>query len=169
MRSALRSWILPAIVAVILLATVPGAIHRLIQTGNPYLFTREFFQDMVARLSGPGRFRFILQPVVAIFLGSRDGAKDARTGARPFLWGLVFLREHRSQLLRSALESVRNLVALAILLDIISQYLIFREIHPGAALILGPVLISLPYATARALANRIARRRGHGPAASPAS
>lgn len=169
MRFPLRSWILPMGVLAILLAALPGAIHRLIQTGNPYLFSREFFEDMTARLSGPGRFRFILQPVVAIFLGSRDGVKDARTGAHPFLWGLIFHREHRPQLLRSALESVRNLVALAILLDIISQYLIFREIHPGAALILGPVLISVPYSTARALANRIARRRGHGPAPSPAS
>jgi hypothetical protein len=124
---------------------------------------------MVARLSGPGRFRFILQPVVAIFLGSRDGVKDARAGAHPFFWGLIFHREQRPQLLRSALASVRNLVALAILLDIISQYLIFRKIHPGAALILGPVLISVPYSTARALANRIARRRGPGTAASPAS
>lgn len=169
MRSALRSWILPLVVVVILLATLPGAIHRLIQTGNPYLFSREFYHDMVARLSGPGRLRFILQPIVAILLGLRDGLKDARTGASPFLWGIIFHREHRPQLLRSALASVRNLVAVAVLLDIISQYLIFREIHPGAALLLGPVLISIPYAVSRALANRILRRRGQTPAASPAS
>jgi|SRR5215475_3841930 len=160
MRSTLRSWILPLIVLAILLATVPAAIHRIVQTGNLYLFTRDFFDDMVARLSGPGRFRFIMQPLVAIFLGSRDGVKDAQKGLPPFLWSLVFHGEHRSQLLRSALVSVRNLVAIAILLDIISQFLIFRRIHPGAAVILGPVLISLPYALARAFANRIARRRG---------
>ena len=166
MRSTLRSWILPLVVLAILLATAPRAIHRVIETGNPYLFTREFFEDMVARLSGPGRFRFIMQPLVAIFLGSRDGVKDARRGATPFLWSLFFHREHRAELLRSALASVRNLVAVAILLDIISQYLIFHEIHPGAAILLGPVLIAMPYALARALSNRIARR-GPGPAASP--
>ena len=169
MRSELRSWILPLVVVVILLVTLPGAIHRLIQTGNPYLFSREFYRDMVARLSGPGRLRFILQPIVATLLGSRDGLKDARTGSGPFLWGIIFHREHRPQLLRSALASVRNLVAVAVLLDIISQYLIFREIHPGAALLLGPVLISIPYAVSRALTNRILRRRGQTPAASPAS
>lgn len=169
MRSTLRTWILPLIVLAILLAFTPSALHRVMQTGNLYLFTRDFFEDMVARLLGPGRLRFILQPLVAIFLGSRDGVKDARKGASPFLWGLIFHQEHRSQLLRSALVSVRNLVAIAILLDLISQYLILHEIHPGAALILGPVLISLPYALARAFANRIARRRGPGPAASPAT
>jgi hypothetical protein len=60
---------------------------------------------------------------------------------------------------KGALSSVSNLIAVAILLDVISQYLIFREIHPGAALILGPVLIALPYSLSRALANRIAGRR----------
>jgi hypothetical protein len=95
--------------------------------------------------------------------------KDARTGSCPFLWGVVFHREMRPLLLKSNLASVRNLVAAAILLDIISLYLIFREIHPGAALLLGPVLMSIPYAVARSLANRIVRRRGHRPATSSAS
>jgi hypothetical protein len=168
MISRYRSWILPGIVLVILLSTVPTAIHRLIQTGDPYLFTERFFDDMVARLSGPGRFRFILQPLVAILLGARDGMKDARAGSCPFLWGLIFHKELRPQLLRHGLASVRNIVAVAILLDLISQYLIFREIHPGAAVILGPVLIFLPYSIARALANRIARRHGRGPVANQA-
>jgi len=163
MKSKYRGWILPGIVALILLATAPAAIHRVIQTGNPYLFTRDFFDDMVARLSGPGRLRFIMQPIVAILLGMRDGAKDARAGACPFLWGVIFRRDLRSQLVKSGLASVRNLVAVAILLDLISQYLIFRVIHPGAAILLGPVLIALPYSLARALSNRFVGRRGSKP------
>jgi hypothetical protein len=85
----------------------------------------------VARPSGPGRLRFILQPVMAILLGTRDGVKDSRAGSPPFPWGLVFHGGHRTERLRSARASVRKLVAIAILLDIISQFLIFREIHPG--------------------------------------
>jgi hypothetical protein len=159
-----RGWILSAIVIALLLATLPGAIRRLVQTGDLYLFSQRFFEDIVARLSGPGRLRFILQPVMAILLGARDGVKDCRAGSPPFLWGLVFHGRRRTELLRSALISVRNLVAIAILLDVISQFLIFREIHPGAALLLGPVLISLPYALSRALTNRLApRRAGQAP------
>jgi hypothetical protein len=122
---------------------------------------------MVARLSGPGRFRFIMQPIVALLLGGRDGLKDARLGVPPFLWSLTFHGHRRKELLHSAFASVRNLVAIAILLDIISQFLIFREVHPGAALLLGPVLIGTPYAISRALANRIKRRnlRGQTPRA----
>jgi hypothetical protein len=165
MLSISRRSVLNAIVITILLATLPGAIRKLIQTGDPYLFSRRFFEDMVTRLSGPGRLRFIMQPVVAILLGTRDGVKDARAGMAPFLWGLAFHEEHRGELLRSWFRSVESLVAIAILMDIISQYLIFRNVHPGAAVILGPVLISLPYVLARAFANRISRRMGPGPAA----
>jgi hypothetical protein len=154
-----RSSVLSAIVIAILLAALPGAIRRFIQTGDFYLFSERFFHDMVARLSGPGRFRFILQPIMAILLGARDGAKDSRAGSLPFLWGLIFHREGRTELLHSALASVRNLVAISILLDLVSQFLTFREIHPGAALLLGPVLIGAPYALSRALTNRLARRR----------
>jgi hypothetical protein len=155
-----RSTVLSTLAAVIILAALPGAIHRIIETRNPYLFTRQFFEDMLARLSGPGRFRFIMQPAVAIFLGIRDGVKDARSGFAPFLSVLIKQKAGRADALRSAFASIRDLVAIAIILDVISQFLIFRRVHPGAALILGPVLISFPYASSRALANRIVRKKG---------
>jgi len=154
-----RGSVLTGVVVAVLLAALPGAIWRIIQTGNPYLFTHDFFADLLARLSGPGRMRFILQPTVAIVLGARGGVKDARAGLPPFISALVLHGSHRRGLLRDMFASVRNLAAMAILLDVVSQYLIFREIHPGAALLLGPVLIALPYALSRAFTNRIARRR----------
>jgi hypothetical protein len=166
MASISRSSVLNLVVIAVLVAALPGAIWRLIHTGDPYLFTQRFFADLFARLSGPGRMRFILQPTVAMLLGARDGAKDSRAGLTPFLWALVFHGTRRRELLGSAFASVRNLVAIAILLDVVSQFLIFREIHPGAALLLGPVLIAFPYALSRALTNRIVgRRRGQEPAA----
>jgi len=160
MKFRLREWILPIIVLAILLAFTPTALYRVYKTGDFYLFTNTFFGDMFARLHGPGRFRFILQPTVAILLGIRDGRKDARAGAVPFLWGVIFHRKVRGKLLKEMLTSVRNIVSIAILLDLISQYLIFRMVRPGAALILGPVLIALPYSFTRALTNRIVRRHG---------
>jgi hypothetical protein len=166
MASISRSSVLSAVVIAILLAALPGAIRRIIQTGDLYLFTHDFFADLLARLSGPGRMRFILQPTVAIVLGARDGVKDARAGLPPFIWALLFHGAHRPGMLRNMFASLRNLVAIAILLDVVSQFLIFREIHPGAALLLGPVLIALPYALSRATTNRITRRRGQTPATS---
>ncbi len=43
---------------------------------------------------------------------------------------------------------------MGILLDAVSQWLILGVSHPGAALVVGPVLIAAPYAAARGLANR---------------
>jgi hypothetical protein len=154
-----RSSILVALVIAILLAALPGAIRRIVQSGNPYLFTRQFFEDLFTRLSGYGRFRFVVQPSVAIFLGARDGLRDARTGSPPFFLALLFQRKRRATLVRSALVSVVDLVSIAIILDVIAQYLLFRRIHPGAALILGPVLIAVPYSLSRTVANGIVRRR----------
>jgi len=154
-----RSRLLTAIVIVVLVAATPFAIAEFLRTGEFYMFSRCFVDDMLARLHGPGRLRFIFQPTVTIVLGARDGMKDARAGNAPFLWGLVFHPADRPGLLRSALASVRDLVAVAILLDVASQLLIFRRVNPFAALLLGPVLIGLPYASSRALTNRIARRQ----------
>jgi len=154
-----RSSILFAIVAVVLLTSVPSSIHRIITTGDPYLFTKHFFQDMQARLTGPGKLRFIVQPIVAIILGVLHAKKDVQANLPPFLWTIAFHASHRQHALRTAVIGIRDLVAVAILLDIISQALIFREVRPGAALVLGPVLIAVPYSLARELANRIIRVR----------
>jgi hypothetical protein len=153
--SLARGSILTTLVILIILATLPGEIRRLVQTGDPYLFTRQFFQDLFARLSGPGRLRFLVQPSVAIFLGTRDGRKDARAGLPPFLSALLYSGVSRPNVLRNAVAAIRDLVAVAVILDIIFQFLIFRQIHPGAALLVGPVLIAVPYALSRALANRM--------------
>ena len=157
-----RSSILSALVVIALVAAVPFAVWEFIHTGELYILTHRFLEDIVARLYGPGRLRFILQPLVAIAFGTRDGIKDARAGKPPFLRDLILHKAERTGLMRSALASVRDLVAIAILLDVISQLIIFRMVHPGAALLIGPVLIALPYASSRALANRMARwRTGH--------
>ena len=154
-----RSFVLSAVAAAILVSALPGAIRRVIQSGDPYLFTERFFEDLWARLSGPGRLRFLIQPTAAALFGMRDGKRDARTKGPPFLSGLLFRRTHRRELWRSAIASVRDLVAIAVILDIISQMLVFREIHPGAALLVGPVLIAVPYSMSRAFTNRIVSAR----------
>ena len=161
MASNSRRWILGGVVIVILVAVTPRAILRILESGDLYLFTDQFFQDILARLSGPGRLRFIFQPVVAIILGTRGGMKDATAGLPPFLWALLFHRQHWRELFRSTFASVRNLVAIAILLDLISQFLIFHEVRPGAALVVGPTLIGVPYVVSRALSNRIWRWSNH--------
>lgn len=138
-------------------SSILTALARLLRTGDPYLLTRHFFEDIWARLSGAGRLRFILQPMIALLVGRRDGIRDSRSGRPPFLLGLLFHRMHRAGLLRSTFASIRDLLAIAIILDMVAQFRIFQEIHPEAALLVGPVLVALPYCISRDLTNRSAR------------
>ncbi len=154
-----RSTLLTALVIALLVVATPLAIAEFFRTGELYLLSTRFIDDLVARLHGPGRLRFILQPLVAIMLGARDGIKDARADRPPFLRNLLFRNADRPRLMRSALASVGDLLAVAIILDVISQFLIFRMVHPAAALVVGPVLIAFPYASSRALANRTQKWR----------
>jgi hypothetical protein len=159
-----RSTILTTILVLALLASLPSAIRRLSQSGDLYLFSQRFYEDMLARLSGAGRLRFILQPTFAILLGIRHGLKDARAHMPPFLWAMAF-HPLRTVILRDALSGIRDLIAVAILLDMVFQMLILHRVHPAAALLLGPVLIGFPYSIARAVANRVTQVRSSQSAA----
>lgn len=46
---------------------------------------------------------------------------------------------------------------MGILLDVLCQWLILGVSHPGATLVVGPVLIAVSYSMVRALANRVTR------------
>jgi hypothetical protein len=155
-----RSTIITGVAALVLLAAVPAAIRDTVESGRIYLFSWEFLAGLPARLKGPGRFRFILQPTVAIILGLRGGLADARAGRPPYVMGLLLDPLHRWDYVRTGVATIRDIVAIGIILDVVAQFLIFGQVHPGAALLIGPVLITAPYALARAVTNRAARMIG---------
>ena len=132
--------------------SVPGALRDAQTHGGFYLFSVRFFEDIPKRLLGPGRFRFIFQPAMAIFLGWRAGRADARAGRPPYLRGLLFHAEHRAAMARETVEGISVLLLMGVLLDSVAQWAILGISYPGAAVVVGPVLITIPYAAARALA-----------------
>jgi hypothetical protein len=144
---------------IVLLASVPSSLRYAYEHGGFYMFSKQFLIDLPKRLNGPGRFRFVLQPAVAIFLGIRAGIADGRAGRLPYIFSLLSDGKRRGELLKEGFAQVTTLVAMAILLDAISQWLILRAIYPGPALVVGPVLIAFPYSLSRALANRYVKRR----------
>jgi hypothetical protein len=89
--------------------------------------------------------------LIAILLGIRNGLADVQAGRPPYLSGVLFHRDHRGELARTGFERVVNLLLMGILLDAIFPWVILGVSHPGAALVVGPVLIVAPYALARAL------------------
>jgi len=153
------TFILVGLTLLVLFVSVPGALRDAYERGGFYLFSQAFLEDLPKRLTGPGRFRFVLQPLVATLLGIRSGIADARAGRPPYLLGLLTDGEHRRELMRDGLSTVANLLLMGILLDSVFQWMILGQSYPGPALIVGPVLITAPYAIARALSNRASRVR----------
>jgi hypothetical protein len=148
--------LLTVFTALVIAAALVPAVVDTIETGRVYLFSRQFLDDLPRRFAGPGRLRFILQPTIAILLGVRGGLADARAGNPPYLLGLLFATGRRKELLRSGVAAIRNLLAAGILLDLAFQLVLYRSVHPGAALVVGPILIAAPYALSRALTRRLA-------------
>jgi len=150
-----------AVVTLLVLAiSIPASLRDAFDRGGFYIFSRQFLEDIPKRLAGPGRFRFLFQPMIAILLGVRSGLADARKGRPPYLYGVLFHTGVRRELVRSGFESVANLLMMGILLDSLFQWVLIGASYPGAALIVGPALIVLPYSIARALSNRLVRARG---------
>jgi hypothetical protein len=152
-----RETLVTALTILVIAAALVPAIVDTIETGRVYLFSRQFLEDLPARFTGRGRLRFILQPTIAILLGVRGGLADARAGNPPYLLGLLSAGGRRRELLRSGMAAIRNLLAAGILLDLVFQLVLYRSVHPGAALVIGPILICAPYALSRAVTNRVAR------------
>ncbi len=145
----------------VLVLSIPDSLREALNRGGFYVFTQAFLDDIPIRLTGPGRFRFIMQPLIAVILGIMNGLADARQGRPPYLFGMVFHRELRRELAKTAWSTLANLLLMGIFLDAVFQWIIFGVVHPGAALILGPVLIMTPYVVARSFSNRFARRKRH--------
>jgi hypothetical protein len=149
--------LLAGVTLTVLVLSAPGSMRDAFDRGGIYLFSRAFVDDIPRRISGPGRFRFILQPLIAVILGIRSGRSDALEGRPPYLFGILFLRDRRKDLLKSGFETVINLILMGILMDAVFQRIILGVSHPGAALVIGPLLILAPYTIARALTNRFSR------------
>ena len=119
-KLALRRDTIVTVLAILVIAiALPFAIVDTFQTGRVYLFSRQFLEELPQRFTGPGRLRFILQPMVAIVLGIRGGLADVKAGNPPYLFGLLFGAERRGELLRSGVAAIRNLLALGIIMDIV--------------------------------------------------
>jgi len=75
------------------------------------------------------------------------------------LLDLIVRPEGHARQLQRALASVGKGILIAIVLDAVIQYITFKTIRPGAAILVGIVLAAILNSLARRLANRIATAR----------
>jgi hypothetical protein len=121
-----------------------------------------FWDGLVRGLSGKGQFRLILQPTMALFLGLRLGIADAKQGKAPFLFRLFSTRQGRWALFKQSLSDAALPLIVALIMDGILQYLAFNRIRLLQAVVVGALLVWLPFSMTRGLTNRIWRHAHSG-------
>jgi len=114
-----------------------------------------FMDGLLARIEGPMNFRLILQPLVALFFAFRDGLRDSKEGQPPYFWALFTEPAHRRDMLESGWKSIGKVFVIAIVLDFIFQYIVFRDFRPIGALLAGIILAIVPYLLLRGPVNRV--------------
>jgi hypothetical protein len=119
------------------------------------------FHNIFEGLHGPGRFRFIVQPLIAIFLGFRDGKVDATLGRSPYLLNILTSTHHRGSVIKDGLMSIIKPIILAWCMDTAFQIFVLGSWSPFQATLVGVLLVALPYILIRGMTNRTLTRAGH--------
>jgi hypothetical protein len=115
-------------------------------------------ENMAGRISGPMKFRLLLQPGMAAFFAIRSGLRDAKLGKRPYFWYLASDPAQRANLIKDGWKSVGKIFILALILDVVYQSLELRFVYPGEAVLVAFCLAILPYLLLRGLVTRILTR-----------
>lgn len=118
-----------------------------------------FVENLNDRVTGPMKFRLLLQPAMAAFFAIRAGLDDARTGKPPYFWSLVTDPAHRVDMLKDGWKGVGKVFLIALLLDVIYQIIVLKFVYPGEAIYVAFVLAILPYLILRGLVTRMARKK----------
>jgi hypothetical protein len=158
MRRPSARLVIGVLTLAVLAASIPGSLREAREHGGFYLLSIRFFEDIPRRLAGPGRMRFLVQPALAIAFGWKAGRSDASEG-RPFLLRRLFGgTPERATLVKETLEGIGVLLLMGVLMDSFFQWILLGISYPGAALVVGPVLITVPYVVARALTGALSAR-----------
>jgi hypothetical protein len=123
------------------------------------LLTR-IFENLAGRVTGPMKFRLVLQPLMATIFAIKYGMKDAREGQPAYFWALFTNPGHRREMLRSGWKSVGKVFVLALVLDAVYQYIELSWFYPGEAVLVALILAIIPYLAIRGPVNRLMSRKG---------
>jgi hypothetical protein len=123
--------------------------------------------QLLARISGPMKFRLVLQPVMASIFAIRSGLADARAGKSPYFWSLLSDPGQRADMIKDGWKSVGKVFILALVLDVVYQIIVLRFVYPGEAIIVAFILAIAPYLILRGLVTRLARTKKAPPIRPP--
>jgi TRAP-type C4-dicarboxylate transport system permease large subunit len=116
-------------------------------------------ENLIGRVSGPMKFRLVLQPMMAAIFAIRAGLKDAKEGRPAYFWAIFTEPALRRDLIKEGWSAVGKVFIIAIIIDAIYQYIVLGWFYPGEAILVAAILALIPYLLIRGPVNRIARRR----------
>ena len=116
------------------------------------------WENLAGRITGPMKFRLLLQPTMALFFAIRSGLKDAREGKPAYFWALLTNAGERRAMLHDGWKSLGKAFVAALVIDVIYQAIALRWVYPGEAVLVATILALVPYLLVRGPVNRIARR-----------
>lgn len=122
-------------------------------------FWMRITENIADRVTGPLKFRFLLQPLTASIFATLSGLKDARMGNPPYFWTLLNDPVQRTDMLKGGWKDVGKVFVFALLLDVGYQIYVLHFVYPGEAIIVAIVLAIIPYLIMRGLITRIARKK----------
>jgi len=149
-RSRVNLWIFSAAFVAALLLDAISAAHA-----NNALV--RMWDDLLARPSGPGAFRFYLQPTMAMIAAFKDGIKDARIDRSPYFWTVLHIPAERKARLVEGLKSTARIILLGIAMDAIYQYSVLKAFRPTEMILIVLLLAFVPYLLLRGPICRAAR------------
>jgi hypothetical protein len=124
-----------------------------------HIWTR-IADNMIDRVTGPMKFRIVLQPLMATFFAVRSGLADAKAGKPPYFWSLI-ADPNKMATIKNGWKSVGRIFLLAVVLDIVYQIIVQHFVYPGEVIIVAFLLAIVPYLIVRGLVTRVARRVEH--------
>jgi tryptophan-rich sensory protein len=119
---------------------------------------QRIWYQQLARPTGPMKFRFVLQPLMAAFFAIREGIKDAHTGRSPYFWTVLGNPQKRVERLQEGLNATARIILLGLAMDVVYQKIVLERFYPAEAVIIALLLAFLPYVVIRGPVSRIARR-----------
>jgi hypothetical protein len=115
------------------------------------LFAR-FAANLGDRVTGPMRFRLVLQPAVASLFAIRAGLAEARARR------IAPVQDSSTRTrLATAWRDVGRVILVALALDLTYQLVVLRFVYPGELLVVAAALALVPYLVVRGVTARLAR------------
>jgi hypothetical protein len=115
--------------------------------------------NLADRVSGPLKFRLVLQPVMASVYAIIGGLRDAKAGKPPYFWTLISDPTQRIDMIKDGWKGVGKVFVLALVLDVAYQIIVLRFIYPGEAVIVALLLAIVPYLILRGLVTRLVGKK----------